>query len=156
MKEAKKTLRRIILLIWILAAAVVVVGGIIYAIRPINLLPYMLGIVLGSVVSTLLMIHRFNTLDIELDMDKKKAKNHLKAMATLRSIIALAALFAGFYWPRWFHPATVFIGLFATKVAALLYPVFFREVTPPEAMNPVELQEDEDDLSENNDERKEI
>jgi hypothetical protein len=86
-----------------------------------------LGELLGSGVSTLLMLHRFSTLDLELDLERKSAVNHSKVMAALRSIAALAALFAGFRFPWLFHPATTFAGLFATKAAALLYPVIFRE-----------------------------
>lgn len=87
---------------------------------------------LGSVVSTLLMLHRYSTLDLELDLERSKAANHLKLMASLRSLAALAALFLSFKFPWLFFPVTTFAGLFATKAAALLYPVIFRENTVPE------------------------
>lgn len=129
MREAKKTLIRVIILIWIFAAAVTVVGVVIYFIRPFSLLPYLLGALLGSAVSSLLMLHRYSTLDVELDMNKKSAANHLKIMASLRTLISLAALLLSFYFPQVFFPVTVFVGLFAQKAAALLYPVVFREKT---------------------------
>ncbi len=127
MREAKKTLRRVILLIWVLAAVVMAAGGVIRLFYPLQMLPYFLGLILGSGISTLLMLHRFSSLDIELDMNEKGAEGHLRFMATLRLLICLAALFAGFYFRQWFNPVTVFAGLFATKAAALLYPLFFRE-----------------------------
>lgn len=126
MEEAKKTLIRVIILIWALAAAVLAVGIVICFIRPFPYLPYMLGEILGSTVSALLMLHRYLTLDVELDMNRKGAVNHSRIMASIRTLIALAALFLGFYLPQLFYPATVFAGLFATKAAALLYPVVFR------------------------------
>lgn len=126
MQEAKKTLIRVIVLIWLIAAAVAVVGTVIFFVSPFPLLPYILGDLLGSTVSTLLMIHRYSTLDVELDMNRKSAVNHSKVMASLRAVAALAALFAAFYLPQWFSPVSVFAGLFATKAAALLYPIVFR------------------------------
>lgn len=127
MKEAKKTLIRVIILMWILAAVVIVIGIPLSIFTPVRLVPYVLGEVMGSAVSTLLMIHRYTTLDVELDLNKKSAANHLKMMASFRSLVSLLALFMGFYFRHIFFPFTVFTGLFATKAAALLYPVFFRD-----------------------------
>lgn len=126
MQEAKKTLLRVIGLIWALAAVVVVVGVVIWLFFPFRLLPYLLGELLGSAVSAALMFHRYSTLDVELDLNRKSAINHSRVMASLRTLVSLAALFLGFYLPQLFSPVTVFIGLFATKAAALLYPVVFR------------------------------
>lgn len=126
MQEARKTLMRVICLIWILAAVVTAVGVFVYFIRPFSFLPYVLGELLGSTVSMLLMIHRYRTLDVELDMNRTGAESHLKVMASLRLLICLGALFAGFSLPYIFSPVTVFAGLLATKAAALLYPIVFR------------------------------
>lgn len=126
MQEAKKTLVRVIALIWILAAAVTAVGIVISLFVPFALLPFLLGELLGSTVSMLLMMHRYSTLDVELDMNRKSAVNHSKVMASLRAVAALAALFLAFYMPHLFSPVSVFAGLFATKAAALLYPIVFR------------------------------
>lgn len=126
MQEAKKTLVRVIALIWILAAAVIAVGIVISLFVPFALLPFLLGELLGSMVSMLLMMHRYSTLDVELDMNRKSAVNHSKVMASLRAVAALAALFLAFYMPHLFSPVSVFAGLFATKAAALLYPIVFR------------------------------
>lgn len=139
MREAKKTLIRVIGLIWILAALMMVIGTVVYFIRPFAFLPYFLGEVLGSVVSTLLMLHRYSTLDVELDLERKSAQNHLKLMATIRSVIALAALFLSFRFPGLFSPVTTFAGLFATKASALLYPLFFRERTSSSEGEPEEI-----------------
>ena len=71
MQEAKKTLVRVIVLIWILAAAVAVTGIVISIFVPFALVPFLLGELLGSTVSMLLMMHRYSTLDVELDIDRK-------------------------------------------------------------------------------------
>lgn len=126
MQEAKKTLIRVIVLIWLLAAAVAAVGVVISIFVPFALLPFFLGELLGSMVSMLLMMHRYSTLDVELDMNRKSAVNHSKVMASLRAVAALGALLLAFYMPSWFSPVAVFAGLFATKAAALLYPIVFR------------------------------
>ena len=64
MKEAKKTLLRVIGIMWGLAAVVLIVGAILFAIHPFPYFPYVSGEVLGTLVSGLLMWHRFNTLDV--------------------------------------------------------------------------------------------
>lgn len=129
MKEAKKTLLRVIGILWGLAAVVLVVGAVIYAIHPFPYFPYMTGEIVGTLVSGLLMWHRFDTLDVELDMAKKNAIRHLRMQASVRSLISLLTLLLSFYFRQYLYPVTVFAGLFATKVAALLYPVIFREKT---------------------------
>lgn len=127
MKEAKKTLLRVIGIMWGLAAVVLIVGAVIFAVHPFPYFPYVSGEVLGTLVSGLLMWHRFNTLDVELDMAKKNAIRHLRMQASVRSLISLLTLLLSFYFRQYFYPVTVFAGLFATKAAALLYPVIFRE-----------------------------
>ena len=59
MKEAKKTLLRVIGIMWGLAAVVLIVGAILFAIHPFPYFPYVSGEVLGTLVSGLLMWHRF-------------------------------------------------------------------------------------------------
>ena len=56
------------------------------------------GEVLGTLVSGLLMWHRFNTLDVELDMAKKNAIRHLRMQASVRSLISLLTLLLSFYF----------------------------------------------------------
>lgn len=126
MQEAKKTLIKVIGLIWILAAVVTVAGIVVCLIFPVPFLPVILGELLGSAVSTVCMLHRYSTLDVSLDMERKGAVNYSKIMASIRTLISLGALFLGFYFPQLFSPVTVFAGLFATKAAALLYPIVFR------------------------------
>ena len=92
MKEAKKTLLRVIGIMWGLAAVVLIVGAILFAIHPFPYFPYVSGEVLGTLVSGLLMWHRFNTLDVELDMAKKNAIRHLRMQASVRSLISLLTL----------------------------------------------------------------
>ena len=76
---------RVIGIMWGLAAVVLIVGAILFAIHPFPYFPYVSGEVLGTLVSGLLMWHRFNTLDVELDMAKKNAIRHLRMQASVRS-----------------------------------------------------------------------
>ena len=99
MKEAKKTLLRVIGIMWGLAAVVLIVGAILFAIHPFPYFPYVSGEVLGTLVSGLLMWHRFNTLDVELDMAKKNAIRHLRMQASVRSLISLLTLFSTVFLP---------------------------------------------------------
>ena len=82
MQEAKKTLLRVIGLIWALAAVVAAVGVVIWLFFPFRLLPYLLGELLGSAVSAALMFHRYSTLDVK--RNNKEQPNKIASM--LRAI----------------------------------------------------------------------
>ncbi|MCR5797331.1 hypothetical protein [Eubacterium xylanophilum] len=143
MREAKKTLIRVNLIIWVIGGVTAIVGLILAIWLSINLLSYILGDVLGCACSSVLMLHRYMTLDAELDMAKKTAKNHLKVMATLRTVFMLFVLFLGFYKPDIFWPVTVFVGLFSTKIAALIYPFIFRESSAVDATDSLDAGDGE-------------
>lgn len=127
MKETKKTLYRVIALIWLLLAVVLIIGLLVRLFWPFLVLPWILGGIFGGSVSTVLMFHRFSTLNVEMDLERKKAVNHSRVMASMRSIMALAALFIGFRMPGVLSPVSIFAGLFATKIAALLYPAVYKD-----------------------------
>ncbi len=122
MEIAKKSLIEVIAGIWILAGAVIL-AGVFFVPNP---LAYVLGEIVGSLVSSLMMIHLYCNLDIELDLPEKKAVNHSRIMSALRSLIELGALAGSFYISRWVLPYTVLAGLFGRKLAAIAVP-FFEE-----------------------------
>ncbi len=110
-----------------MGAAIVLIGFLVSLFYPFRLIPYFLGAVAGCAASTFLMMHRFSTLSVELDMEKRKAVGHLRFMATLRLIISLGVLMAAFIFPHILSPWSVFMGLFATKLSAIVYPFIFKE-----------------------------
>ena len=122
MKTAKNSLWEVIAGIWVLAA-VVILALVFWVPNP---LACALGEVVGSLVSTLLMLHLYRCLDVELDLPEKRAISHSRFHTILRSLIELAVLFGSFYVARWIFPYTVFTGLLGRKIAALLVPVIER------------------------------
>lgn len=122
MEIAKKSLIEVIAGIWILAG-IVVLAGVFFVPNP---LAYALGEVAGSLVSTLMMIHLYYNLDVEMDLPEKKAVNHSRIMSALRSLIELGALAGSFYISHWVLPYTVLAGLFGRKFAAIAVP-FYEE-----------------------------
>lgn len=119
METAKTSLIEVIIGIWILAGLVILSGVFLVS----NPLAYALGEVTGSLTATLMMIHLYRSLDIEMDLPEKKAVNHARAMSILRSLMELAVLAGSFFLSRWMMPVTVFTGLAGRKVAALLVPL---------------------------------
>lgn len=119
MKIAKRTLIEAIIGIWILAA-VVILAGVFFVPNP---LAYVLGEVVGSGTASLLMIHMYRSIDIELDLPEKKSVNHSRIMIMIRSLIELGVLFGSFYIANWVLPYTVLAGLFGRKFAPMLVPV---------------------------------
>lgn len=122
MEIAKKSLIEVIVGIWILAA-VVILAGIFFVDNP---LAYALGEIVGSVTSSLMMLHLYHNLEIELDLPEKKAVNHSRMMSALRSLIELGVLAGSFYISHWVLPYTVLAGLFGRKLGALAVP-FYEE-----------------------------
>ena len=119
MKIAKRTLIEAIIGIWILAA-VVILAGVFFVPNP---LAYVLGEVVGSGTASLLMIHMYRSIDIELDLPEKKSVNHSRIMIMIRSLIELGVLFGSFYIANWVLPYTVLAGLFGRKFAPMLVHV---------------------------------
>ena len=117
---AEVTLIEVIAGIWVLAA-IVILAGIFFVSNP---LAYALGEIVGSITSSLMMIHLYRSLEIELDLPEKNAVNHSRLMSALRSVIELGVLAGSFYISRWVLPYTVLAGLFGRKLAALAVPLF--------------------------------
>lgn len=118
MKTARTTLIEMIIGIWVLAA-VVIAAGVFFVSNPLS---YVLGEVVGSGTATLLMLHMYHSIDIELDLPKKKSVNHARIMIILRSLIELGVLFGSFYIEQWVLPYTVLAGLFGRKFAPMFVP----------------------------------
>ena len=122
MKAAKISLLEVIAGIW-LFAAVVILAGVFFVPNP---LAYVLGEVVGSATSSLMMLHVYRSLDIELDLSEKRAVNHARFTSMLRSLIEIAVLTGSFFVPDYVLPYTVLAGLLARKFAAMLVPVMER------------------------------
>lgn len=106
--------------IWILAV-IVILAGVFFVPNP---LAYAMGEIVGSLTATLMMVHLYRSLDIEMDLPEKQAVNHSRVMGILRSVIEIAVLAASFYVSQWVLQYTVLAGLFGRKVAAVAVPFY--------------------------------
>ena len=70
--------------IWLIAV-VVIFAGVFFVPNP---LAYVLGEVVGSAASTLMMLHLYHSLDIELDLAEKKAVSHANGCFLIRCLRA--------------------------------------------------------------------
>lgn len=122
MKAAKISLLEVIVGIWLFAAAVIL-AGVFFVPNP---LAYVLGEVVGSATSSLMMLHLYRSLDIELDLSEKRAVNHARFTSMIRSLIEIAVLAGSFFVSDYVLPYTVLAGLLARKFAAMLVPVMER------------------------------
>lgn len=122
MKTAKISLLEVIIGIWLLAV-MVILAGVFFVTNPLS---YVLGEVVGSATASLMMLHLYRSLDIELDLPEKKAVNHAKFTSVVRSLIEIAVLAGSFFIAEWVMPYTVLAGLLARKFAAMLVPLMER------------------------------
>ncbi len=118
MRAARISLIELIIGIWFLAV-IVVLAGVFFVPNP---LAYVLGEVVGSATATLLMLHMYHSLDVELDLERGKAVNHSRVMILLRGVFETGVLFGSFFIPDIVLPYTVLAGLFGRKIAALMVP----------------------------------
>jgi hypothetical protein len=122
MKAAKISLLEVIVGIWGIAV-IVILAGVFFVPNP---LAYVFGEMVGSATSSLLMVHLYRSIDVELDMQKKKAIGHARITSVLRSLIELAVLAGSFLIPDRVLPYTVFAGFLARKIAVMLVPFWER------------------------------
>ena len=122
MKTAKISLLEVIIGIWLLAI-LVIFAGVFFVSNPLS---YVLGEVVGSATASLMMLHLYRSLDIELYLPEKKAVNHAKFTSVVRSLIEIAVLAGSFFIAEWVMPYTVLAGLLARKFAAMLVPLMER------------------------------
>lgn len=124
MKTARTSLLEVIAGIWILAG-VVILAGVFFVPNP---LAYVLGEIAGSLTATLMMIHLYRSIDIEMDLPEKKAVNHSRIMSIFRNLLELAVLVGSMFVPQWLMPYTVFAGMLGRKIAALCVPLYENRI----------------------------
>lgn len=122
MKTVKTSLCEAIIGIWVLAL-LVILAGVFFTAEPLS---YVLGELAGSLTASLVMLHHYRSLDIEMDLPEQQSVNHYKIMSVLRSTIELGVLAVSMMIPQWLMPLTVFFGLISRKFAAMLVPLFDR------------------------------
>jgi hypothetical protein len=119
MNAAKISLLEVIAGIWLIAA-VVILAGVFFVPNP---LAYVLGEIVGSAVSSLLMLHLYRSIDVELDLTaKKRAIWHARLTSIVRSLLEIAVLTASCFLSEWVLPYTVLAGFLARKFAVMLVP----------------------------------
>ena len=117
----KKTLKRVIIGIWIFAAAVLIVG--IWFVE--NKLAFAAGDLIGSGIATALMYHLYHCIDVELDIGEVKARAHARWNTMLRFTIEIAAVVGSCFISDYINPVALLIGLFGRKIGAIMVPLFF-------------------------------
>lgn len=119
MKTEKISLMEVIVGIWLIALIVIAVG-IFFVHNPLS---YVLGEIVGSAVASLMMVHLYRSLDIELDLPEKNAVRHAKITSAVRSLIEIGVLVGSFFIPDIVMPYTLLAGLLSRKFAAMFVPV---------------------------------
>ncbi len=130
MKKAKTTLYRVMSLIGGWGLLYLLAGGVVHIWYSYSYPAYAMGCFIGTGMSELLMLHRFHTIDLELNLPRKKAVTHARISGGIRGVLLLAVLFLAFRFPAVFSPVGTIFGCFSTKLAVWTYPVIFQESDP--------------------------
>ncbi len=119
METARRSLKTLILGVWITMVVVTIIGMILTK----DALGFLYGEALGSVLATAAAYHIYHTLDVALDLDKKHAANYARRGSVIRSLITIGVLLAGFYLRAFISPLGIFLGLMGLKVSVYLQPL---------------------------------
>ena len=138
METAKKTLIEVITGIWILAG-IVIIAGVFWVSNPVA---YVLGELVGSLTASLMMLHLYRSLDIEMDLKRKSAVDHSRIMSVVRSVLEIAVLAGSLFFSHWISPVTVFAGLFSRKISAVCVPFIKRRREKRKKDNNAETEPD--------------
>lgn len=123
--NASETIRDMALGLALCAAVLAAAGGIFLQAEWHR---WVFGVLLGAAVAGLMLRHLYVTIDRALDMDADHATKYMKKSATLRILMAGAALAAGAFLPGIFHVFGVFAGILCLKFAAYLQPLTHKAV----------------------------
>ncbi|MGN0438069.1 MAG: ATP synthase subunit I [Lachnospiraceae bacterium] len=127
MSQVRKTLNGFFLGIGIYTGVMLLIGLFIFHDR----LSYGLGLLFGSVVAVLVMIHIVHTLDKALDMPEQQAVKYTRRQAFLRLGMMLIALIVALSVP-WFHFVAVVIGMLGLKIGSFLASFLLKKMYPDE------------------------
>lgn len=122
MEEARKTLAKLILGVWIMMALITLAAVVIQLVMDRSPLSFFLGELLGSITTTGLFIHMYNSIDIALDAGER-AKSYTKRSAFIRSFIAVAVLAFSCYFSATFNPFGTLLGLLGMKLSVYIQPL---------------------------------
>lgn len=120
MKEAKQSLTRLIIGIWICMIPVSVLGLVLTA----GQIGFLFGELIGCVLATAMALHIYHTLDVALDLDPEHAARHAKSGSVVRSMITIVILAIGFWLRHWINPIGIFTGMMGLKLSVYLMPVY--------------------------------
>lgn len=96
-----------------------------------NKLTYTLGLTFGSVISFLLCLHMYSSLNRAMLYDQKTAAKKLKLAAMLRMLLMFLGLLAAVVLSKWISAIGTLLGLLCLKFSAYLQPLthkFFYKI----------------------------
>lgn len=123
--NASETIRDMTLGLAVCAAALAAAGCIFLRTERYR---WVFGVLLGAVAAGIMLRHMYVTIDRALDMDADHAAKYMKKSATLRLLMAGAALAAGAFLTQIFHVFGVFAGILCLKFSAYLQPLTHKAV----------------------------
>lgn len=125
MEQVKQTLIGIFLGMGCYAVGVELVGVFFSD----DLLSYSLGLLLGTIVAVLLVIHMAKTLDKALDMPEAQATKYARKQSFFRLFIMLVAGVVGLSCSKVKFISLV-LGILGIKIGALFAPFFLKRIYP--------------------------
>ena len=94
-----------------------------------DLLSYLLGLLLGTMVAVFLVFHMTKTLDKALDLFETQATKYMRKQSFLRLFVMMVTMVLGLVFP-YFNFIAVVLGLLGVKIGALLAPFYLRKTDP--------------------------
>lgn len=128
-RNMSDTLKQLIAGIIIVCAIFMLAGGIIIARRGGGWLQFILGVLLGGIISVVLVCHMERSIENALMRDQEGAEKYSRKMAAIRYLIMIVALGAAMMLPRVFNIFGVLLGILALKLSAYMHPVTSKYIS---------------------------
>lgn len=122
LENSKKTLKRLLLGILVYAVPFTIAGVLLVN----NSVSYVIGLVIGCILSAFIAIHLYKSLDYCLDLDPESAEKAMKKKTMIRFFIMLLAVGTSFCFPKVIDPIGLFIGMMGLKISAYFQPFIHR------------------------------
>lgn len=122
LEDSKQTLNRLLLGILLYAVPFTIIGVLLMD----NRLSYMIGLIIGCILSAFIAIHLYKSLDYCLDLEPESAEKVMKKKTMIRFFVMLIAVGTAFCFPKVINPIGLFVGMMGLKISAYFQPFIHR------------------------------
>ena len=122
-QDALVTVKQLRIGILVIGGLMMIVGGIISYVSTGKCISFLLGMVLGCVISEVLVTHMAKTIENALLRDSDDATKYMRKMSIIRYLVMCATVLLALAFSNVFNIIGVLLGILALKFSAYAQPL---------------------------------